>query len=334
MAAARWTPVCLVFAIACGRDPVPAAVQASATRPAAAPVERAAIPPAVAITKVAAGGDSTCAASSTGRVHCAGRIIGDAEQPRAIPVGDVVDELAVADGQACARTHAGAVECWRAPAVAGDAPVVARVDDIHDATALAVRDEVACAKLAQGRVRCWGRDTKGPFTAELNGLIGAKAIAFDGDAVIVHAGDGKVRHYDPRGAVLERDNDGDEIAGLVGTGRGCVIYRGALRCSGDHFEGTPLDEGFMPQTTHVAGVCGSFGTAEIRCSSWNRDTPAAGRRWSTFLVPDATVVTTGNHHACALTKLGALWCWGRGAQGQLGERTPELLPTDVTAKFR
>lgn len=335
MVASRWIPACFVLVLACGRDPVPAApVQQTPSSAPAPKVERTPIPPAVAITKVAAGGDSTCAVASTGRMHCAGRIVGDASQPRAIAVGDAVEELAVADTLACARLRGGAVECWRPPSVAGDAPVVERVAEVTNADAIAVRDGVACARVAQGAVRCWGADAGGAFTATLAGTSGVKAIAFDGTDVIVHGGDGKVRHYDPHGPIVERDNDGDEIAGLVGSGRGCVIYRGALRCRGDHFEGTAIDEGFLPQTTHVAGVCGSFGTAEIRCSSWNRDTPAAGRRWSTFLVPDATVVTAGNHHACALTGLGALWCWGRSDQGQLGQQIGELLPTDVTAKFR
>ncbi|MBX7080327.1 MAG: hypothetical protein K1X88_14115 [Nannocystaceae bacterium] len=320
-----WTSACT-----CEPPPQPepiAAAQGQRARPARPAVPQA---PKLAITHVAAGGDSTCVRASSQAVRCAGAIVGpQAATAVAVAVPADVVELAVADRRACARTEGGAVHCW----ASSPTPSAAVVEGVTGARALAVVDDAACAIVDAGAVRCWGERAGKPFAAALAGLQGARAIAFDGPLVIVHDGAGKVRHFDPTGAAVTRDNDGDEIGGLVGNGLGCVIYRGALRCTGDGFEGNPIDEQFQPTVAHATGVCGRLGEREIRCTGWNADTrPTSGRRFHSFLVPDTVTLAAGRRHVCALTQSGALWCWGRGDAGQLGARTQQdLLPTDLTA---
>jgi alpha-tubulin suppressor-like RCC1 family protein len=48
---------------------------------------------------------------------------------------------------------------------------------------------------------------------------------------------------------------------------------------------------------------------------------------------DVQQVATGEHHTCALKGDGTLWCWGRNAQGQLGDgtNTNRALPVQVVA---
>jgi len=103
------------------------------------------------------------------------------------------------------------------------------------AAALVDAGAVRCATVAELAAGCEIVCTNVTGSADVAGLA----------AVIVHDGAGKVRHFDPTGAAVTRDNDGDEIGGLVGNGLGCVIYRGALRCTGDGFEGNPIDEQFQ-----------------------------------------------------------------------------------------
>ena len=45
-----------------------------------------------------------------------------------------------------------------------------------------------------------------------------------------------------------------------------------------------------------------------------------------------SAVATGEHHSCALTSSGSVWCWGRNDSGQLGNNTKDMKhsPTQVT----
>lgn len=47
-------------------------------------------------------------------------------------------------------------------------------------------------------------------------------------------------------------------------------------------------------------------------------------------ITDATQISTGGNHACAIRTGGAVWCWGDNAQGQVGNN----LATDATSAVR
>jgi alpha-tubulin suppressor-like RCC1 family protein len=48
-----------------------------------------------------------------------------------------------------------------------------------------------------------------------------------------------------------------------------------------------------------------------------------------------TAISVGNRHSCGRTKSGAIWCWGDGANGQLGnaQYVPSLVPTLVSGGY-
>src|SRR5262249_32790744 len=52
----------------------------------------------------------------------------------------------------------------------------------------------------------------------------------------------------------------------------------------------------------------------------------------TAILPNAVEVTAGENHTCARRSNGTLWCWGRNANGQLGDNTVSnrSSPTQVT----
>jgi alpha-tubulin suppressor-like RCC1 family protein len=51
------------------------------------------------------------------------------------------------------------------------------------------------------------------------------------------------------------------------------------------------------------------------------------------MLSDVATVAAGGLFACALTKAGAIYCWGDGRNGELGScsvAAPEATPTAVT----
>jgi len=99
----------------------------------------------------------------------------------------------------------------------------------------------------------------------------------------------------------------------------CAVAGGAVYCWGYHYEGQ-LGNGTRSEASTPTAVVGLDGHTMAQ-------------------------VTAGTSHACARSVAGALWCWGYGADGRLGQYleryvvdslTPLLVPTltnvtDVTA---
>src|SRR5262249_779756 len=63
---------------------------------------------------------------------------------------------------------------------------------------------------------------------------------------------------------------------------------------------------------------------------WNVGSAAAIDRQP--LLGGIKQISTGLSHSCALTNTGALKCWGRNSEGQLGDgtKTIRLAPVDVS----
>jgi alpha-tubulin suppressor-like RCC1 family protein len=127
--------------------------------------------------QIAAGGDHTCALSSTGGVRCwgagnLGQLGYGNTDTRLTPgldveVGGTVVQIAAGGQHTCARLETGAVRCWgiggalgygnnisigddETPATAGDVPLGGL------ATKIAAGGNHTCALLESGAVRCWG----------------------------------------------------------------------------------------------------------------------------------------------------------------------------------
>jgi alpha-tubulin suppressor-like RCC1 family protein len=209
---------------------------------------------------------------------------------------------------------------------------------------VAVGKAHSCALVAGGTVACWGagdlgqlgdglsgKDHQRSAPATIPGLSGVKALRAGGDTTCALLSDaGKVTCWGAGGY------------GQLGNGKAMDGY----------FEASPVPASELVDVVDlsVAGpnACAVLGNGTVRC--WGRNDAAA---WLGFIsldcgpyldpdgigdptpvaVPcetapkevgalfDATQVTIGGAHVCALRTGGALSCWGADSFGQLGDGT-------------
>lgn len=150
---------------------------------------------AVAATALAAGEQSTCALTATGRVECWG-FFGDARALSPVGISGLdAGATAIAAGglHACAVTATGAAVCWgqNPSGVLGDGTTVASATPVEvrglggPVTAIATGFSHACALTAAGGVKCWGQSGAGrlgdgtttdrPTPVDVSGQIAVEA---------------------------------------------------------------------------------------------------------------------------------------------------------------
>ena len=214
--------------------------------------------------------------------------------------------VAVATGgsHTCALTGNGEVWCWGAndqgqlggQTVAMSA-VPLLVEGLGTATQLSAGSDHSCVVTVTGGVRCWGRNDFGQLG---NGVFRGSAQPSDVcepasvsglDIALRDAGSGSC---EPMSGVV----------GLsVGGAHACVVVStGSVRCWGINQDGE-LGDGSL-EARNVPVIVGG-------------------------LARDATEVTSGHFHTCALLETGAMQCWGFNATGQLGDGTTTLSVTPV-----
>ena len=161
-----------------------------------------------------------------------------------------------------------------------------------------------CARTNGGEVECWG-EGQSPHVvasgvaaiaaggAHACGLTSAGAVECWGDNRYGQLGDGtKIRRASP---VAVSGLSGGVIAVTAGGGHTCALTTaGAVKCWGEN------DYGQLGDGTNA-----------------NRAVPAP----VSGLTSGVTAIAAGGQHTCALTRRGAVRCWGRNLAGQLGDGT-------------
>lgn len=192
--------------------------------------------------------------------------------------------------------------------------------------ALAAGLEHTCAVLSGGRLECWGGG-------------GERRTIRDSNVLAVAAGRGtcwlntdetiECTPFGFSGRLFSVD------AGVIasgGTTRFCVLERdGLIRCQGwecrsERCETTqPFEGRYIDVAAGRDHVCALDERGTIRCwgdgSSGQLSGPAEpwlSRPREVVGLPRASAIATGNEHTCALSG-GAVYCWGRNAEGQLGD---------------
>jgi alpha-tubulin suppressor-like RCC1 family protein len=311
--------------------------------------------------QITAGSNHTCALLDTGKARCWGgnadgqlgyghtRDIGDDEAPASagdVPLDEPVTQVVAGSEYTCTLLASGRVRCW------GDSPEGETGhgldhssigdDELPTAypalelgsrvTQLAAATGSPCALLEGGSVRCWGA-VAGSTADRYTPAAEHPLVALGVPAVRLGSGVGGLRVCAITAAGRLRCWGGG-VNGLVG-------YAYEIDDVGVTERPTPAKLGDVPLAgdDRVTGVapgakhtCVLLDTGRVRCWGVNQFSvlgPASPER---VLARDAveidvggrvTEIAAGAFHTCAVLDTGAVRCWGRNADGQLGYGTAE-----------
>lgn len=240
----------------------------------------------------------------------------------------------------CAIRDGGAVFCWGVsqhgqlgPNAAPNISPPVQVPGLTDAVAVVAGDNYSCALRAAGQVVCWGQNNYGQLgLGFVNSVPHAPtAIASLPDAVAITAGGSHTCALRANGEVLCWGKNQDGEVGIGVTPQPVP---------------TPtLVSGLAPATAIGAGdahTCALLATGDVYCwgnSSYGQigdgsvgvSVPTPTRA---FGLADAVAIAVGREHTCALRATGAVVCWGRNSEGEVGlgfaSSSPVPTPTQAS----
>ena len=290
-------------------------------------------------------GGHTCALRQTGTITCWGNNWdgqlgnGQSGDISSVPVAvlGIAEATAINAGGdfTCALSLTGTITCWgnnrsgklgngRSGYYAGSS-VPIEVLGINDATAITAGNDHACALRRTGTITCWGNNYNGQLGngqsgRDANSSVPVKVLDIN-DATAITAGGGHTcalrqtgtitcwgdNDYGQLGNGKETDssvpvevlgiNDATAITAGIGYGSGlytCALRRtGTITCWGDNYNG-------------------QLGNGQSGRDA-NSSVPV-----EVLDINDATAITAGGGHACALRRTGTITCWGNNHSGQLG----------------
>jgi alpha-tubulin suppressor-like RCC1 family protein len=290
----------------------------------------------------------TCSVTGGGGVECwgyngFGQLGDDTYVLRLSPVNvsGLSNVAAVANGQShtCARTGAGGAKCWGRNSFGqlGDGSNTERITpvDVSGLTsgvaAIATRQSHTCALTSTGGVKCWGLNSTGQL----------------GDASTTQ-----------RAAPVDVSGLSSGVSAIaVGQAHTCALTdTGGVKCWGDNGNGQ-LGDGTNSQRTtpvNVSGLtsgvtaiatgsnhtCAVTSAGALKCwgGNWEAQlgdgttTPRSAPVSVSGLDSGVQAVSAGLTHTCALTDAGGVKCWGKNANGQVGDgsTTQRTTPANVS----
>lgn len=219
------------------------------------------------------------------------------------------------------------------------------LDPAASIASISMGESTTCAVNLLGETKCWGRNDLGQLGRGDLLDIGDDETP-DGSAFIALGG-----------AAIQTVTNGEQTFALLqdGTVRGWGLNSG-FALGLQHTESIGDDETpeaaaavtdvqlGMVATELAVGedfACALLGNSTVRCWGAN-DFGQLGRGHTAYIGDDETAsqggalflgapvigVTAGRHHACALVDSGNVYCWGRGAEGQLGHANTEDIGDD------
>jgi trimeric autotransporter adhesin len=347
-AAATISPTGLVTAVAEGVTTITAASGAALSAGVTVTVDLRL--PDLTRVSIAAGLEHTCGLAADGTASCWGgndlRQVGDnTRDTRLLPVSVATElkfvQIRSGSASTCGLTATGQIYCWGnnqqgqlgiGTSDEGSAiPVLVTSGQVF--TALAVMEEHACAIDSDQSAWCWGYNFDGQVGTGFGGLSYTTPQRVAGGHRFVAIADGLALH----------------TCGISTTGQVLCWGPGDSGKLGNGLESPELQPvtvfggGGLPSFASVAvgahHTCALSTEGEAYCWGSNTDralgdgTTSASQSTPTRVATDLRFasITAGDQFTCARTAGGDLYCWGRNADGQLGDGTTTLRsePTQV-----
>ena len=303
------------------------------------PVKVLGINDATAITAGASFiGGHTCALRQTGTITCwghnwHGQLGNGAQKLSSMPVEvlGINDSTAITAGgwHTCALRQADTITCWghnehgqlgngnRGHEARSSVPV--KVLGITDATAITAGTVHTCALRQTGTIACWGNNDDGQLgNGQSRDISSVPVAVLDiADATAITAGDWHTCALRQTGTIACWGNNDD---GQLGNGQSRDISSVPVAVLG-----------ITDATAITAGIghtCALRQTGTITCWGLNYNgqlgNGQSGRAADSSVpievlgITDATAITAGGSHTCALRRTGTITCWGNNHSGQLG----------------
>jgi alpha-tubulin suppressor-like RCC1 family protein len=297
-------------------------------------------PPRPNVLQTALGEQHTCARKTDRTVRCWGSDVqgqtgsggpadgGVVTSPR--DVEGITDAVDIASGRnhTCVARESGKVSCWgyNLDGQLGNGQSGNRsatpvdVSGITNAFAVAAGGNFSCALRASGSVACWGGNGSGQLgTGNKNPTTTPVAVPKLSGIMAISAGQAHVCAVASSGSV---SCWGDGANGQLGSGQATS-------------SSSPVTVDNLPDAVMVAAgersTCALTKSGSVLCWGANElgqlgtGAPNANPNPAPIVVAnleDATSVSTGRNHACAVRKSGSVVCWGAGSRGQLGDGQP------------